>query len=439
LNQSIEKLVRIAVLETGKKAAWANYIIRNCALQLGIIPSAIQDLYIARGNGRISSTFTTPAINLRTLSYDCARAAFRSARKINSSLMIFEIARIELVWGGMTLAEYSACILAAAIKENYTGPIFLQGDHFQISTSQPLEREKNRIKHLISEAIDSGFYNIDIDTSTMVDLSKPSIDEQQKQNALLSAELAIFTRRNQPKNVAISIGGEIGEVGGHVSTIEELHSYLEQFNIAFSNDCPGQPGLSKVSIHTGTTHGGVVLSDGRIERPTIDFNVIRSLSKVGQENYHLGGVVQHGASTLPLSDFGELVKYGTLEVHLATAFMTTILENLPGHLLDQIHTWIKQNYSNKRSRSMTDSQFYHQFEMFALAPFKHALWNLSNGEKDVITAALEVQFDGIFTALGCSNSRLIVETYIHPVIVSQVFNPEIEAIQGDQTITGLVG
>ncbi len=119
--------------------------------------------------------------------------------------------------------------------------------------------------------------------------------------------------------------------------------------------------------------------------------------------------------------------------------MTTILENLPGHLLDQIHTWVKQNYSNKRSRSMTDSQFYHQFEMFALAPFKHALWNLSNGEKDVITAALEVQFDGIFTALGCSNSRLIVETYIHPVKVSQVFNPEIEAIQGDQTITGLVG
>ena len=427
------------MLETGDRAAWAQYLIRNCALQLGIIPSSIHDLYISRGNGDILPTFTTPAINLRALSYDCARAAFRSARKVNSSLIIFEIARIELAWGDFSLAEYASCVLAAAIKEEYTGPVFLQGDHFQVSAAQPLEKEIEIIKRLIGQAINAGFYNIDIDTSTLVDLSKSSIDEQQALNASVSTELAVFTRRNQPKDITISIGGEIGEVGGHISTREELHSYITQFNDAFATKCSSQPGLSKVSIHTGTTHGGVVLPDGTIARPTIDFDAIRRLTKYGQEVYGLGGVVQHGASTLPISDFGDLVKSGTLEVHLATAFMTKMLEHLPNHLLDQIHSWIVQNFSKERSNLMTDPQFYHQYEMNALAPFKRTLWNISDDEKEVISTAWEAQFDQIFFNLGCSNTRPIVEKYIRPVCVSHVYNPIPEINVGDQTINGLVG
>ncbi len=215
-------------------------------------------IYIsARGNGELPPTFTTPAINLRALSYDAARAAFRSAQKINSSLIIFEIARVELAWAGISLSEYSACVLGAAIAEGYTGPVFLQGDHFQISSTLPLQDEIKAIKHLIQQAIHSGFYNIDIDTSTLVDLSKASTDDQQSVNAQVSADLAAFTRQLQPRGITISIGGEIGEVGGHVSTVEELHSYLTQFNQLFSRTCPGQPGLSKVSIHSGTTHGGI--------------------------------------------------------------------------------------------------------------------------------------------------------------------------------------
>jgi len=432
-------LVRIASLDKGVEAAWAQYIIHSCALQLGITPSSIQDLYVARSDGDLPPTFTSPAINLRALSYDAARAAFRSAQKINSSLMIFEIARVELAWAGISLSEYSACVLGAAIAEEYTGPVFLQGDHFQISPILPLQDEIAAIKRLIQQAIRAGFYNIDIDTSTLVDLSKALIDDQQSLNAQVSAELAAFTRQLQPRGITISIGSEIGEVGGHISTVEELHSYLTQFNNSFSTTCPGQAGLSKVSIHTGTTHGGIVLPDGSTDKPIIDFDAIRQLSAIGQKTYNLGGVVQHGASTLPVEDFGQLVLAGALEVHLATAFMTSMYKHLPATLQNQIHNWLNENYLHERSINMTDSQFYHKVEMYALAPFKQALWNLTPNEKETITKNWESQFDQIFLQLGCTDTHPVVEKYITQVIIDPILDLAPANKDPDQSNIGLSG
>ncbi len=168
--------------------------------------------------------------------------------------------------------------------------------------------------------------------------------------------------------------------------------------------------------------GGYVLPDGSMARPTIDFDAIRHLSEIGQKSYKLGGVVQHGASTLPVEDFGQLVVNGTLEVHLATAFMTSMYKHLPVDLQYQIHNWLNENYIHERTDDMTDSQFYHKVEMYALAPFKQALWNLTPDEKEVITKNWESQFDQIFLQLGCSNTRPIVEKYISPVIINPIFD-----------------
>ncbi len=61
------------------------------------------------------------------------------------------------------------------------------------------------------------------------------------------------------------VGGEIGEVGGHNSTEEELRAYLDGFKAKLSKH--GKlTGLSKISIQTGTSHGGVV-STGWFDRP----------------------------------------------------------------------------------------------------------------------------------------------------------------------------
>jgi hypothetical protein len=84
------------------------------------------------GRGEVSG-FTVPAINIRGLTYDTARAIFRSAIKNDSGAFIFEIAKSEIGYTEQRPAEYAACCIAAAIKEGYRGPVFIQGDHFQIN------------------------------------------------------------------------------------------------------------------------------------------------------------------------------------------------------------------------------------------------------------------------------------------------------------------
>ena len=333
LQANIHKLAEIAALGNSLEKGSAQYIIRQAALAFGAIPASILELYLARGRGEIPLSFSVPAINLRMLAFDSARAVFRVAKEMNAGAFIFEIARSEMGYTDQRPAEYSSNILAAAIAEGYTGPVFIQGDHFQVSAKRYAaspDTELQAVKDLTKEAIAAGFYNIDIDTSTLVDISQPTVPEQQKLNYTLSAMYSAYIRSLQPKEIQVSIGGEIGEVGGHNSTEEELRAYMDGYSSELAKQAPKAIGLSKISIQTGTSHGGVVLPDGSIAQVNLDFGILLKLSRVARSAYGMGGTVQHGASTLPESAFGKFVESEAVEVHLATNFQNIIFDRLTG-------------------------------------------------------------------------------------------------------------
>ena len=134
-----------------------------------------------------------------------------------------------------------------------------------------------------------------------MDITKQDVAEQQRLNYELSADLTAFIRSLEPQGVTVSVGGEIGEVGGKNSTVEELEAYLKNYGESLAKMGHGLTGLSKISVQTGTTHGGVVLPDGSIAEASIDFATLKALSEVAKRTYGLAGAVQHGASTLPVS------------------------------------------------------------------------------------------------------------------------------------------
>ena len=211
----------------------ARWIIRSVAAAAGIRPASIHDLYMAMGQGKIGG-FTVPAINVRAMGYDTARAVIRAAKKLNAGAFIFEIARSEIGYTEQRPHEYAAILFAAALREGFTGPLFIQGDHVQTNAkkynSPERDKELETLRGLIREEIAAGFYNIDIDTSTLVDLDKPTLAEQQDVNVTLAADFAAFIRSVEPAGVTVSVGGEIGEVGGKNSDVHELHAYMSGFN-----------------------------------------------------------------------------------------------------------------------------------------------------------------------------------------------------------------
>ena len=348
---TIDSAIKTAVFSTDKQILQKNQLaIRELALNRGIYPASIQGLYEAAGKGLYSNK-TVPAMNIRGMTYQVCRAVFKAAIKDKVGPFIFEIARSEIGYTKQTPVEYATGIFAAAIKEGYKGPVFIQGDHFQVSASKYNSKpddELNAIKELIKEAVNAGFYNIDIDASTVVDLKKKSLVEQQEKNYVITADMTKYIRSIEPKGITVSVGGEIGEVGGRNSTIEDLKGFMT----GYLKQIGTTKGISKISVQTGTTHGGVVLPDGTIASVEIDFKDLEALSTMARKEYGLSGAVQHGASTLPDEAFDHFPRVGTAEVHLATGFQNIIYDSklFPRELLKQINKKLNEKYARVKKR-----------------------------------------------------------------------------------------
>jgi fructose/tagatose bisphosphate aldolase len=392
----------------------ARWIIRMAAHYLGSHPASTHDLYMARGRGEIAESFTVPAINIRGMSFDTARAVIRSIQKRDGGAFIFEIARSEIGYTDQRPADFAAQMLGAAVREEFHGPVFIQGDHFQVNAARYRENpdeEMGALKALIVEAIDAGFYNIDIDSSTLVDLSRSTVPEQQESNYRVAAELTAFIRSVEPPGITVSVGGEIGEVGGRNSTVEELEAFMEGYNRTLQSLGKGLPGLSKISVQSGTTHGGVVLPDGSVAEVDLDLDTLESLSRVARESYGLAGAVQHGASTLPDEAFSNFPRRGVAEIHLATAFQNLFFDSLylPDDLKTEMYAWLDAHCAAERKADMTDEQFYYKTRKKAFGPFKEAVWNVDWGTRKTLSEDQEDRFDFLFTELGIDGTQSVVQ------------------------------
>ena len=413
-SPAMDVLVRDAVFGTADARGQARWLLWEMGQAVGVRVSSIHELYMARGRGDVRG-FTVPAINVRGMTYDTARAIFRTARKLDAGAFIFEIARSEIAYTEQRPAEYVAVIVGAALREGFRGPVFIQGDHFQVSAKKfavDPATEVDAVQQLAREAIAAGFYNIDVDTSTLVDLSKGTLDEQQRLNFETCVQLCQFVRGLEPKGVTISLGGEIGEVGTENSTVEELHAFMRGFTRTLQERAPGQTGLSKISVQSGTTHGGVVLADGSIADVQIDFATLQTLSTVAREEYGLAGAVQHGASTLPDGAFNRFPSTGTAEIHLATNFQNMLFDHCGAELKQEVYEWLRQHAKDERKAADSDEQFFYKTRKKAIGPFKQRFWDLSPAIKTELASAYDRKFEFLFTQLAVAGTAQAVTAHV---------------------------
>ena len=401
---TIDSLVYASVFNpSDEEKKIARSEIRKLAKQRGIYPASIHDVYMKYGRGELKG-FTVPAFNVRNLTYDFSRLLFRLMEEKKIGYAIFEIARGEVGYTAQSHDEYVATVLAAAIAEDFVGPVYIQADHTQFSAEKYVQDPEGQlvtIKQFIKKAVDAGFYNIDIDASTLVDLTKTDLGDQQKENAHMTAVLTDYIREIEPQGITISIGGEIGHIGGKNSTVDEFKTYMK---LVEGQRNTTKPGLSKVSVQTGTSHGGTILPDGTIKQVTVDFSVIESIGKVAKDIYGMGGVVQHGASTLPTTMFHQFPEVGTLEIHLATGFQNIIFEYMPSELKKEIYAWLDVNCASERKEGQTDEQFYYKTRKKANGPFKEQIWKMDPSHKTRVMEGLEKEVRLILQKLKVENT-----------------------------------
>jgi hypothetical protein len=351
-------------------------------------------------------------LNLRGWTYQTCRAAFRAARKLQADLLIFEQAPAEMIYADQRPAEYTASVLAAAIREGHRGPIFLQGDHVQVDArayAKDPAAEIQRLTDLIREQIAASYYNIDVDASTLVSLSHPTLLEQQRLNAQLTARFTRIIREMEPAGVTISVGAEIGEVGAHTTTPDELRAFMATYAAARG----GGAGVSKISVNSGTHHGGLVLPDGSLAPVNVAFDALAEISRVAREEFGLSGAVQHGASTLPVDVFSRFPECETVEIHLALGFNNLIFDHprLPETVKQEIRSYVFTHHAGERKPGETDAQFVYTTRKKAWAPLKARFWDLPTDIQDAIGGSLEAMFTRMFERLNVGNTRDLVARF----------------------------
>lgn len=416
-SDRMDALAREAVFGQGQARDHARWLLWQIAQAVGVRPASIEALYLARGRGEVHG-FTVPAINVRGMAYDTARAIFRTAVRMRAGAFILEIARSEIAYTDQRPGEYVAVLLAAALREGFRGPLFIQGDHFQVNAKKfaaDPTGEVAAVKQLALEAVTAGFYNIDVDTSTLVNLSRPTLDEQQRANYETAADITRYIREIEPDGVIVSVGGEIGEVGASNSTVPELRAFMDGFVHTLAQRAGTEAaGLSKISVQTGTSHGGVILPDGSIADVKLDLAALEQLSDVARREYGLSGAVQHGASTLPDSAFDNFPRIETAEIHLATNFQNLLYDHIPAELRTRIYAWLDANAKDERKPSDSDEQFYYKTRKKALGPFKREFWDLPADVKATLAGVYDRTFGFLFEKLRVGDTADMVARYVQP-------------------------
>ena len=407
----------------------ARWIVWEASQALGARSASIQELYMARARGEVSG-FTVPAINIRAQTFDMARTIYETAARADVGALIFELARSEQTYTFQRPMDYATSVLAGAIAAGWEHPVFIQGDHYQFNAKKYAadpEAMTEEIRRACRLAIEAGYRNIDIDSSTLVDLSKPNLDEEQRENYTRAAELTALIRTLETDGVTISVGGEIGEVGKQNSTPDELRAYLDGYNRELARRAPGATGLSKVSVQTGTSHGGVPLPGGGVAEVKLDFDVLGRLGVLARE-YGLAGAVQHGASTLPDELFHRFPAVETAEIHLATGFQNALYEHpaFPEALHREIEGWCFANALDERKPDQTDQQFVYTSRKKAIGPFKRQLWELATKDEILAAQARKVAF--LFTELSVNGSMAMVDRLVRPVPVSRPLPGSLRAV-----------
>ena len=337
-----------------------------------------------------------------------ARTVYETAAAAGVGAVILELARSEQTYTFQRPIDYATSVLAGAVAAGWHGPVFIQGDHYQFNAKKYAadpEAMTEEIRRACRLAIDAGYRNIDIDSSTLVDLSKPNVDEEQRENYRRAAELTALIRTLEPDGVTISVGGEIGEVGTQNSTVEELRAYLDGYRRELDGAGPGRHG------HLQGQRPDRAPRTVASRCPTAAWPRSSSTSRScassawSPASTAWPGAVQHGASTLPDELFHRFPAVETAEIHLATGFQNALYEHpaFPDELHREIEAWCFGNAADERKPGQTDQQFVYTTRKKAIGPFKRRLWELET--KDEILAAQRRKIAYLFTELRVNDSR----------------------------------
>jgi hypothetical protein len=371
------------------------WLIRRAAAGMAIYPASAQVLYAAAARGRLRR-FTAPAVSLRAMTYDAARACFRAAKQTGCGAMVLDLGRNATEGPAQSPVEYATCVLAGAIREGYEGPVFLQADYLRERRAPDDDEQGDelaRFEDLAEEALGAGFFNLDLDTSDLEDLGIPDPSEQERASCAYAARLAAFVRKTEPAGVDTNLGVRMKSHGDSAHLAQRFRAFMGGFATEFTDRAGHVTGIGKLGLEI---------------RGADELGMVRDLAEVARREYALAtGVSCHGAP-VPDELLAELPRLSIVEVDMGARYEELVLHHpaFPARLRDAMADWIDRTYGAVRGPGQDRASFRLQLRMTALEAFKRQMWDLPPESKDPVMADLQ-------RTLVADLKRLEVEDTIH--------------------------
>ncbi len=422
-GELVDRFVYTSVLGgTAKLRHLCSQIIRSAALTHGIWCDSIHAFYQANAVSR-GRSIVVPAFNIRGLTYSTIRSIFRVAQKTDSGPFIIEISPAEMSHTQQRADEIAACVLGAALRENYSGPVFLQGDHFRLDPRRcqsDLQTETSRLQALILDGMNNGFLNFDIDATIATGPDTESHSGQNPSYLDLAADLCTFIRHHQPESVSIALGVEFANLRGVLRHSQTLVSDFSRFKESLDR-CGFPDHITKFNIHldavSGNNSGSAHTAKPQIPNVSADeCAILREFAESMRAAYGVCGLEVHSSTAIPEPYLPLLPSSGVVEAHLGTRLQDVVFDHprFPIGLTEEIHSYLETHCSLESRSGLPQEQFYYLARKKAWGPFKKAICSLDERTKLAILQDVEKEITMNFEKLGAVSQRKRMDE-IYPV------------------------
>ncbi len=393
-TERIDHLIYNAVFHESERLRYFLYwLIRRAAAGLSIYPSSIHGLYAAAARGQVRR-FTAPAVCIRAMPYDAARACFRAAKETGCGAVLLDLSRNLAEGPALSPAEYTSCMVAGAIREGYEGPVFLQANYLherRVADETGHGHELDRLQDLAEEALNAGMFNLELDTADLEDLSLPELAEQERASYEDTARLAGFVRTTEPAGVDTNLSVKMNSHGDVVHLAQRFRAFMEGFATELTDRAGHVAGIGKLSLPV---------------RSTDDLRMVHDLAEVARREYAVATGVNFDGTPFIEDLLEKLPQFPIVEAHFGNRYEDFILHHtaFPSQLRDAIDGWIDQTYGEMRGREQDHANFHLQMRAPALESFKRQLWDLPPENKDSIMKDLQDTLIADFKRLSAEDT-----------------------------------
>ena len=280
-------------------------LIYSIAWKLNIFPSSLQKIYKAQASHEIFPQIKILSLDVTEDSFENLRILFNSMNKEETKLLSFSInpKQMDQTW----FFPYITKILAAAIMEDYSGPIFLQTDNIYfdpLSFENDRDNLLDRLKKITQNAIKSGIYNLNLNASELIDPDKSVTSEKMLMNLKMVAMVTnLWVRNYQPNGITVSVSGKLGKLAVDFIQKDELKDYLKRL----------MKEGSRLRFNTAGDDISKIVVDYRTgNKASADY--LGSLKLIAQNEFGLGGLALDLGEVNNISQITQLKNYEVCEI-----------------------------------------------------------------------------------------------------------------------------